>query len=495
MLQSEQILSQEGKSSQIVPVAKDVPYPMTYRVDAQVTDVSNLSVANSKTFTVLPSDRIIGLQSNFVADAGKSFPVQVIVTDSAGKVITGQSVRLELQQIIYSSVTQVVEGSQTPKNQVEYKTVQKTEITSAETSQSVSLTPSESGSYRIQANFADAKNDLTATDMQIWAAGESPVNWGDKYTNNRLELRLDKETYQPGETATVLIQSPYLQGELHFAIIRHNFIERRIVQVTGAAPQIQFQVTADMLPNAAVEAVLVRQGEPLSQVEPGKLDKLVQVGFAPFRTNLDDKYLIVQAKATSQSMQPSAEQTVRLEMQDKENNPIQGQFTVMVVNEAVLQLSGYRPPDLVSTVYAEQPISVRFADNRPDVVLQPLSSPLQKGWGYGGGLSNSAANTRLRENFQALAYYNGAVKTDVNGQANITFKLPDNLTTWRVMVVATDGNLHFGNGETTFLAIFRGIFTCLSVAPVSTTCSVTGNNFTSKGTLKASVALFNCVVN
>ncbi|MEL7505292.1 MAG: alpha-2-macroglobulin family protein, partial [Cyanobacteria bacterium J06554_6] len=34
----------------------------------------------------------------------------------------------------------------------------------------------------------------------------------------------------------------------------------------------------------------------------------------------------------------------------------------------------------------------------------------------------------------------------------VSFTLPDNLTTWRVMTVATDGNLHFGNAETTFVA-------------------------------------------
>jgi alpha-2-macroglobulin len=451
VLQANQTLDAEGKSSQTIPVAKDIPYPMTYQVDAQVTDVSNLSVADSQTFTVLPSDRLIGLQSEFVIDAGKSLPVQVIVTDSTGKVITGQPVRLELQQIIYSSVTQVIEGSQTPKNQVEYKTVQKTEIRSAEAVQSVTLTPPESGSYRIRANFTDAKDDVTATDMQIWAAGDSPVDWGSRYTNNRLELRLDKDTYKPGETANLLIQSPYPEAELHFAIIRHDFIERRIVQVKGAAPQIQFQVTQDMLPNAAVEAVLVRQGKPLAQVEPGKLDKLVRVGFAPFNTNLDDKYLKVQATADNQTLAPGTEQTVKLEIRDLQNQPIKGQFTVMVVNEAVLQLSGYRPPDLVSTVYAAQAISTRFADNRPDIVLQPLSSPLQKGWGYGGGLSQGAANTRTRRDFQALAYYNGSVVTDDNGQTSVTFKLPDDLTTWRVMAVATDGNLHFGNSETTFI--------------------------------------------
>ncbi|HYX15469.1 MAG TPA: alpha-2-macroglobulin family protein, partial [Nostoc sp.] len=74
-----------------------------------------------------------------------------------------------------------------------------------------------------------------------------------------------------------------------------------------------------------------------------------------------------------------------------------------------------------------------------------------KGWGYGGGFSTGAANTRTRTDFQALAYYNGSVLTDVNGNAQITFKLPDDLTTWRVMAVATDGNLRFGNGDATFI--------------------------------------------
>lgn len=243
VLQANQTLNAEGKSSQIISVTKDVPYPMTYQVDVQVTDVSNLSVADFGTFTVLPSEVFIGLQSNFIGDAGKSLPVQVIVTNRAGKVITGQPIRLELQQIIYSSATQVLEGSQTPKNQVEYKTVKKIEIRSAQAPQSVALTAPESGSYRIRANFTDAKDDVTATDVQIWAASDSPVDWGSRYRNNRLELRLDKDSYKPGETATVLIQSPYPEAELHFAIIRHNIIERRIVQVKGAAPQIQFQVT------------------------------------------------------------------------------------------------------------------------------------------------------------------------------------------------------------------------------------------------------------
>ncbi|MCL1473136.1 alpha-2-macroglobulin family protein [Argonema antarcticum] len=451
VLQVSQVLDGQGKSNQTVTVAKDLPYPMNYRVDVQVSDVSNLSVADSKSFTALPSDRLIGLQSNFVADVNKPFPIQVIVTDPTGKVIEGQKVRVELQEIKYSSVTQVVEGSLTPQNQVEYKTVAKAEISSGNTPQSVSLTPPESGSYRIRANFTNAKNDLSATDLQIWATGNDLASWGDRYDNNRLEVKLDKESYQPGETATALIQSPYPEAELHFAVVRNNILYRTIQKVKGSAPQIQFKVTPNMLPNAAVEAVLVRQGKPLAQVEAGSVNELVRIGFVPFNINLDEKYLKVEVTPQQASLQPGAEETLQLKLTNNQGNPVKGQLTVMVVNEAILQLSGYRPPDLVKTVYAEQTISTRFADNRSDVVLQPLSSPLEKGWGYGGGLSAGAENTRTRKDFQPLAYYNGSVLTDENGQAQVTFKLPDDLTTWRVMVVATDGNLRFGNGETTFI--------------------------------------------
>jgi alpha-2-macroglobulin len=84
-------------------------------------------------------------------------------------------------------------------------------------------------------------------------------------------------------------------------------------------------------------------------------------------------------------------------------------------------------------------------------IAKSLASMQEKGWGYGGGLSAGAAGTRVRTDFKALAYYNGSVLTDSSGKAQVTFKLPDDLTTWRVMAVATDGNLRFGNGEATFM--------------------------------------------
>lgn len=449
VLQRIALLDDNGKGRQVFQVDKDLPYPMEYRVDVEVTDVSNLSVADSRSFVALPGDRLIGLRSKFVGEADKPFPVEVIVTDPTGKPIKGQRVKVELQRMKYSRVTRLVEGSQQQQNQVEYETVATADVRSGNSPQTVELTPTESGSYRIRANFARSKNESTATDRQIWATGGSPVFWGLR-DDDRLEIKLDKDSYQPGETATVLIQSPYEEGELYFAIIRDQPIYQRVTAVKGGAPEIQFQVTPEMLPNAAVEVVLMRQGKDLSQAELEKVEDLVKIGFAPFQVNLSDKYLQVEVTPTQEKTSPGGTQTVRLALKDAEGKATPGQLTVMAVNEAVLQLSGYRPPDLVETVYAQQPIATRFSDNRPEVELRMAASPLKKGWGYGGGRSSAGA-TRIRKNFQALAYYNGSVLTDSNGQATVTFNLPDDLTTWRVMAVATDGKMHFGNGEATFM--------------------------------------------
>jgi uncharacterized protein YfaS (alpha-2-macroglobulin family) len=455
--QSTGTIGANGATNLTVKVGDDLPYPMAYRVDMETTDVSNLSVADSKSFTALPGDRVIGLQGDFVGQTNTPFPVKVIVTDPKGAAKEGERVHLMLQSVEYSSVTQLVEGSSTDRWQAQYKTVAEADVLSGADAQTVTLTPPTSGIYRIRANFAGAKGDSMATDLEIWAWGNEIVNWGNE-NPGRLTIKLDKKTYKPGDTATALIQSPYPAGELYFAVVRYGTIYHSVTHVSGGAPRVSFTVTPDMMPNAAVEAVLVRQGTPLSKSVPDNLDSLSRTGFAPLNVDLGGQRLKVTLTPAKAKLQPGEQQTVGLQMRDAQGRGVQGEFTVLVVNEAILQLSGYRPPDLLNLVFALQPIPTRFSDNRPNVVLRPFASPLQKGWGYGGGLSAAAAGTRIRTNFQPFAYYKGALITDASGRGSVTFTLPDDLTTWRVLAVAASGTgaassgWRFGGGDVTFIA-------------------------------------------
>ncbi len=489
VLQENAKLDATGQGTFTFQIGDDLPYPMSYQVSTEVSDMSNQSVATSASVTALPSNFLIGLKSDFAAEVERDFNVEVIATDATGKILKGEKILIELQKIDYKPLKHSM-SEWLPQYELEYTTVVEKVVKSGNKAQKTSLQAEEAGAYRIRANFLNAKDEATATDLRIWLSGNNPVFWGHRgEQENAIEVTLDKDTYQPGETATALIQSPYEEAELYFAVVRDKPIYKTVTKVTGGAPQIQFTVTPEMLPNAAVQVVLVRQGVSLDQVEAGTVKDLVKIGFAPFSTSLDEKYLQVEVSPQLESVEPGGEQTVKLTVKDENGKPVKGQFSVMVVNEDVLQLTGYRPPDLVSTVYANQSILTRFTDNRFAVSLENLSfeqdvDQVQASTGAGTRGDFNAAQPELqmlqdeaapipasapagrspankeagggetiaiRKDFKPLAYYNGSVITDNQGEATVSFKLPDNLTTWQVIAVAATEDMRFGSGENTFI--------------------------------------------
>jgi uncharacterized protein YfaS (alpha-2-macroglobulin family) len=75
------------------------------------------------------------------------------------------------------------------------------------------------------------------------------------------------------------------------------------------------------------------------------------------------------------------------------------------------------------------------------------------GWrGGGGGNGQPTTPIAVRTNFDALALFAPAEKTDAQGHAVVEVKLPDNLTRYRVMAVAVAGDKQFGAGESTITA-------------------------------------------
>ena len=438
-----------GKATVSVPVASDLPYAMSYRVDAETTDASNISVADGKPFTALPSDTLIGVKTDDVGTAGTPLATTVIVTDPSGAAKSGTNVHVELQRATYSSATQILEGAEEAVQSVSYGTVASADVTSAAGPAIVKLTPDKPGTYRVRATVAGASDAASETDAEVFVGGTGEMAWYAR-DPNVLTVKLDKTSYKPGDVATALVQSPFRDAELHVAVVRHGVLWETTQQTSTAAPTVRFTVTPEMLPNASVEAYVVRRGSPPNKEPTDGGNALARVGFAPFTVALDGKYLKATVRADAGTLEPGGRQTVHVHLTDLAKQPLHGEATLMVVNEAVLRLTGYRPPDLVKEVYAEQPISTRWADNRAALVLNTIARPLEKGWGFGGGLSNGDTDPRVRRKFNPLAYFAGALRTDANGDATATFTLPDDLTTWRVMVVAASADGRFGNGDTTF---------------------------------------------
>jgi len=56
----------------------------------------------------------------------------------------------------------------------------------------------------------------------------------------------------------------------------------------------------------------------------------------------------------------------------------------------------------------------------------------------------------VRRDFSDSAFWNAAVRTDERGEATVTFKLPDSLTNWRVVVTAVTEDMHVGQATDSF---------------------------------------------
>ncbi|MBV9264380.1 MAG: Ig-like domain-containing protein, partial [Candidatus Eremiobacteraeota bacterium] len=446
VLQRDLALDSNGNALLDVTVPRDLPFPMTYRVDMEASDVSNLSVSDSQSFVALPADAAIGLASDTVGSAGKPMSVRVVVTDAAGKTIAGRAVHLELQKMTYTAATQEIAGGESAQQSIKYDTVATVDVTSAGQPVNASLTPADVGPYRVRANFAGAASNASATDIQVFAFGPAEADWGLEDAN-AVAVKLDKKQYAIGDTASALVASPYDRADIYLAVVRGDTIYRTNLRDVRGAVHVSFKVTPQMLPNAALEAVVVRRRTG----DSGGPNTLALTGMAGFTVDVATRYLKLGIATRHATVAPGGAQHLDFSVRSRDGAPVRGEVVAMVVNDAILQLSGYRLPDLVQTIFDAQPIATIFADNRENVTLKTLTPPLEKGFGYGGGYLAGAAGTRVRANFQPLAYY-GVVKTDAGGRATADVRMPDDLTTWRVMAVAlAQDTAHFGTADATFV--------------------------------------------
>ena len=422
---------------------EDVPYPMSYYFDVEVEDVSRQTVSAGQEAVLLPDDKLIGVKlSNWIAIKNKPFEVSIIVTSPEGIAKSDIPLNVKFVKKEYHSVqTETPDGRLTTEQNIIKKVLSTKEIKSSNQPVQVSFTPPEAGSYFILAEPKKEPTPGTSTAVSMWVAGEEYVPW-EETGEDRLEIIMDKKEYRIGDEATAFIQSPFPEAELFITICREKIFQQEIINFKGSSYLYKFKITEEMLPNAYVGAALFRLGDPIVPVKEESGKHIERIGFAPFQISRESCYLQLQVKPDRLKARPAEQMSVHIEVQ-KPGGPTE--LTVMVVDEAVLALSGYSPPDLVKVVYAQRGFSGRINDNRPFVITE--AELLQKGSGYGGGVLAGMGETRVRKEFLKLAYYNPQLVTDRHGKASFQFKLPDNLTTWRIMVVAVGEADRFGFGE------------------------------------------------
>ncbi|MDO8672340.1 MAG: alpha-2-macroglobulin family protein, partial [Dehalococcoidia bacterium] len=251
------------------------------------------------------------------------------------------------------------------------------------------------------------------------ASGSDMVYW--KVENNdRIDLVADKPSYKPGETAKVLIPSPFPKAKALLTIERGHIMAYQTIDINSTSQVVEIPVESAHVPNVFVSIVLLR-----SEADgDGRAD--FKMGYVELPVRADEKKLNISITPDKAKYQPRDTATYKIKTTDYQGKPVQAEISVAMVDASVLSLAEEKVRDLFDSFYGRRSLSVRTAQTLSKALSKVNPELMGGGKGGGGDPENS------RGYFPDVAYWNPTVKTDSNGEATVSVPLPDTLTTWRL---------------------------------------------------------------
>ena len=296
-------------------------------------------------------------------------------------------------------------------------------VTDSEGDASYSFTPTdtEGGYYRVQFSCIDGMGRTYSASGTV-RTSENYWHWYSSYSNTRFVA--DKESYNIGDTARLRVINCGEPVEGRFLFIRdYNGITD--MQVSGGEYETEF----DAAPNIFISCVEFEPGDGYTTVYGDKLSY-----------DQENSRINIEAEFDKEKYIPGEKCEVRIKTTDKYGAPVSASISMGVVDEALFALRNQNVDMLyeyfagfgrcVTAVYT----SHRYA-SRSNVAYAPESA-----WGAAGGSAgygDKSAPAALRVDFRDTAAFITA-KTDENGEAALTFDLPDNTTTWRATFMAVN---------------------------------------------------------
>jgi alpha-2-macroglobulin len=446
---AEATLSAAGAHEVSVPlVLPGQTGPERIRLDASVTDVSRQAIASSAAALVHPARHYVGLalEGSWFFTVPSTLEPRVLALTPRGETKAGRPVQLELVRRRWTLAREKTEDGwrtlSAPVDEVQARCG----VVTAAAPVSCALQLRESGQFFVRAQSPDEQGRVARSALELYAIGEGRPGWADN-DQRKLELVLDKAEYRVGDTAKVLIKNPFLRAEALLTLERAGLYEHRRLTLEGPTPSVDIPIDERLRPNAFVSVHLVQgvAAAPPSAAdvtpEPG-----YRVGYALLRVDPEARRLGVAVTPASQEYRPGQRVHFDLRVTRAGAVPHPAELTVYAVDEGVLSLTNYQPPDPVAIFTAPRPLAVATVESR-EALGRLLLPGLERDKGMDGGGGGALG---VRENFRTTAFFDPHIETDAEGRAGVDFELPDNLTTFRLMAVAVSDDDRYGVGSTTF---------------------------------------------
>jgi uncharacterized protein YfaS (alpha-2-macroglobulin family) len=413
-------------------------------VEAQVTDAADDMISASTVQSLARAQVLVGVESDrWVVDVADGWNVRVAAVDALGAAKEGQALVASLVRQTWVSAAE--EGADGPSygGRYEDRVVATKELVSSAQPVRVHFDVPGGGDYRVEVRAAGASGIAAAS---VWAYGGSDF-YGPSRNDALVDVRPDRASYAPGQTAHLVVASPFEQATALVTTEREGILEAHVVALRGANTPLDVLVREGHVPNVYVGVSLVPRGAAGAAPASGSP---LKVGYATLAVSAEARRLSVELTPRRDEMRPGEMADVGVRVRDAEGRPVRAEVTLWAADEGVLALTGYATPDPFAPAYTAHPHAVSTSSN-----YTQWSSHLPGTWedsGVGDGGPAESESAALRSRFLSTAFFSVPVVTDGAGQARVRFPLPDNLTRWRVMAAVADEGERFGKGETSIRA-------------------------------------------
>ena len=428
--------------------------PLVVTAESEVEDVSRQTVAAQASAIVHPGEFYVAsvYPKDFFVKAGAPFKAEAICAAPDGKRRPGAKVHFEaIRRTWHTIVEESGEDGLHYESRPVDKVLAKCDATSSVTgSAACDLPLADPGYLVVRATSEDGRKNPLASSVSFYVTGEAADLAWQRTDASTLELVTDKKSYEVGDTAKILVKNPFREAEALVTIERAGIYKQDRVKLSGPMPTLDVKITDDFRPNAYVSVALVRGRVPEPKSEKkGEAHGDVgapaySVGTTSLEVNRESRRLKVDLATKKKSYGPGEEVEVDLVVKDQKGKASRADVAFYAVDEGVLMLTGYKTPDPIPTFTAPRPLAVAGLETREDMarVRRFGRAPGEDKGDEGGGGGSSA-----RQDFRSTAVFVPSIVTDAEGRGKAKFKLPDSLTTYRLMAVASSEDDRFGYAE------------------------------------------------
>ncbi len=456
---------------------KAIAHSLKLIVEATVSGADGQVISGRSEVIAHRSDIYIGLAARqYVGQADVDMSVDLLTVDWQAARMPGQDLELSVYRREWKNefIENDTGGGRWEWTTEDVPVVTGERVTTGANGEAVfTFVPPQGGSYHVIAESLNRQYTARSS-IFLWVSGREYVSWR-RTNDDRIDLIADKGVYVPGETAEILIPSPF-QGE-HWAWItveRGGILRQEVIRLENNSTVYRLPIEDGHVPNIYVSAVIVKGKDAENKVATYK------VGYTALTVEPEPQQLRIELIPGVEQAGPGETVTFDLRVTDHTGEPVAAAFSLDLVDKAVLSLLPRQPNAILEAFYGRRALGVQTASGL-SISLNRLLIEQEEQFGYvekavemetaqregvvtatpapmpaaaeamdtdavkarGGGAA-PPPGVELREEFADTAYWRADLRTDQTGRGQVEVTVPDNLTTWVFRSVGTTVDTRVG---------------------------------------------------